>query len=35
MRKLVREVDQITFSGAQALKRGQEVWYSPSAPSSA
>jgi propionate CoA-transferase len=27
IRKLVRAVDQITFSGPQALKRGQEVWY--------
>ncbi len=25
--KLVRRVEQITFSGAQALKRGQDVWY--------
>ncbi len=25
--KLVRAVDQITFSGAEALKRGQDVWY--------
>ena len=27
IRKLVERVDQITFSGAQALKRGQEVIY--------
>lgn len=25
--KLVRAVDQITFSGTEALKRGQDVWY--------
>ncbi len=25
--KLVRKVDQVTFSGAEALKRGQDVWY--------
>ncbi len=27
LKKFVREVDQITFSGAEALKRGQEVLY--------